>query len=446
MRGRDETDAAPDAGGRERPGGVDRLRLDRLLGGDDTEWLVERVRTRIARGRDLTATVTLSRATDGQRMAVQRLLGRRPAAGRSLTVPLDAVDDVLRRSGVSPHGLRAAVEELRGPVPVHADTAAVEARAWDRAFAPLERACAPRGELAAWCERVRGSGLVRRLLGGPDAAAPELATLSAVVEHLPAAGEGVPVFAARVCGDAHALDHGRPLGTLALGAARALSGLDPADGGTGGTGAEARRELWAAVGLLQDDLSATALAAGLGGDSATATGRALAELRAAGQPAVLTLRQLVRDPPRRPGGAAPVHVCENPAVVAAAADRLGPSCPPLVCTRGQPNAAVLTLLRLLAGGGAVPRYHGDFDWGGVRIANALLRRLAWRPWRYTAADYRAAADAGGGAQLGGTPVDADWDEDLAPAMAESGRRVEEEAVLPGLLADLEEAADPPRSR
>lgn len=449
VEGRDETAAAPGAGDgapesaeAERGGEVDRDRLHRLLGGDDLRWLVERARTRMARGHKLTGTVTLSRAAPEQRAAVQRLLGRRPAPGQSLTVALEAVDAVLRRSGVCPRGLAAAVEELHGPVPVRADTAAAEARAWDLAFAPLEQACAPRGELAAWCTRLRSSGLVRRLLGAPVDAAPELRRLAAAVEHLPSAGEGLAVFAARVCGDAHALDHGRPLGTLALGAARALSGLAAADGEAGG-GAEARRELWAAVGLLQDDLSATVLAAGLPGDAATATGRALAELLAAGQPAVLTLRQLVRDPPRRPGGTAAVYVCENPAVVAAAADRLGPSCPPLVCTRGQPNAAVLTLLRLLSEGGAVPRYHGDFDWGGLRIANALLRRLRWRPWRYTAADYRAAAGAGGGARLGAGTVAAEWDGELEPAMTEVGLRVEEEAVLPWLLADLEKAAEAP---
>ncbi|MEV7466999.1 DUF2399 domain-containing protein [Streptomyces kronopolitis] len=39
------------------------------------------------------------------------------------------------------------------------------------------------------------------------------------------------------------------------------------------------------------------------------------------------------------------------------------------------------------------RYHGDFDWGGLRIAAALLRRVPWSPWRYTAAHYRAAVRA-----------------------------------------------------
>ncbi|WTG38324.1 DUF2399 domain-containing protein [Streptomyces anulatus] len=52
-------------------------------------------------------------------------------------------------------------------------------------------------------------------------------------------------------------------------------------------------------------------------------------------------------------------------------------------------------------------YHGDFDWGGLRIAIALLRRVPWRPWRYTAAHYRAAALARpDGPPLAGQPAEA----------------------------------------
>ncbi len=54
-------------------------------------------------------------------------------------------------------------------------------------------------------------------------------------------------------GRAHALDDGAPLGTLALGAARALAGLAPTEPGE--SLSEARREAWAAVGVLCDELS-----------------------------------------------------------------------------------------------------------------------------------------------------------------------------------------------
>ncbi|MCZ7416349.1 DUF2399 domain-containing protein [Streptomyces sp. WMMC897] len=87
------------------------------------------------------------------------------------------------------------------------------------------------------------------------------------------------------------------------------------------------------------------------------------------------------------------------------------------------------------------RYHGDFDWGGLRIAGALRRRVPWEPWRYTASDYRAVVGAGvglvrGWSRLSGPAAESPWDEGLAVALAEHGVRVEEEAVLPDLLSDL----------
>lgn len=38
------------------------------------------------------------------------------------------------------------------------------------------------------------------------------------------------------------------------------------------------------------------------------------------------------------------------------------------------------------------RYHGDFDWPGLRIAHALHQRIPWTQWRYTAADYVAVVE------------------------------------------------------
>lgn len=156
-----------------------------------------------------------------------------------------------------------------------------------------------------------------------------------------------------------------------------------------------------------------------------------------GEPCVLTLRQLTRRPP----AVAPpiVWMCENPTVLAAAADTLGPACPPLVCLQGQPSAAALTLLRGLHEHGATLRYHGDFDWGGLRIAGVLHRRLPWRPWRYTAADYRAAVSRGTSLSLSplvGTRTESPWEPALAAALAELGARVEEETELDILLSDL----------
>jgi uncharacterized protein (TIGR02679 family) len=420
------------------PAGPDLDRLRRLLGTSELAWLVARVRRRLEFGRDLDGVITHARPSSEERAAVARLLGRSPRTAQSLSVSLTALDEVLRSSGASPDGLAAAVVALTGPVTPRQATVDAEAAAWERAFAPLAEAvdAHPTDGLRAWYRDLRASGLVARLAGGSAAGAvPLLAGLAAVIARLPAEGVGLAAFAARALGDAHALDDDRPLATLTLGAARVLAGVDV------GTGAQWRRETWAAVGLLKDELSTQVMTLGLPGDGETATGRALGALREAGQPAVLTLRQLVRDAPRPLPAGTVVFVCENPAVLATAADTLAAACPPLVCLSGQPSAATLSLLRLLARGEATLRYHGDFDWGGVRIAATLRARVGWQPWRYDTASYCDALDAHPDtAALSGRPMATDWDPPLAAAMTAAGRRVEEELVLDRLLADLANAA------
>jgi uncharacterized protein (TIGR02679 family) len=407
------------------PEPVDRERLARLLGGPDLAWLVDRVRRRMAREEPLTGPVTLADPTPAQRAAAERLLGRAPGAGRSLSVRLDAVDAVLRRSGVGPGGLASAVTALTGPVAGLADIREREERAWRDAYDPLDELTRThRPELADWAERLRGDGLVRRLARTPQAAKNLLGDTAEALRRLPAdPAVSLPVLSNAAFGDSHALDDGTPLATLVLSGVRALTGFPD------GSGAEWRREAWASAGLLKDALSATALTLGLRGSPA------LDWAADEGEPAVLTLRQLTRHPPRT---APPVvRVCENPAVLATAADTLGTACPPLVCLQGQPAAAALTLLRHLHARGTTLRYHGDFDWGGLRIASALLRRVPWHPWRYTAADYRTAVAATPLAPpLNGTPTTAAWDPDLPAALAELGVRIEEETVIDDLLADL----------
>ncbi|WP_131737345.1 TIGR02679 family protein [Actinomadura roseirufa] len=404
---------------------TDADRLRRLLGGPDTAWLVKRVRQRLERGGALTGTVTLAGAVPAQRRAVELLLGRRAGTGASLSVSLDEVDRVLRGSGASPGGLAAAVEILDGPVRDLAREQAAADTAWASAFGPLDEAIAARPELAEWRGRLDSSGLVRRLASGPEDAAGLLRHLASVVRALPASGVPLGLFAAETCGSAHALDDGRPLATLAVSCARALGGLPfRADGG-----AESRRETWAAVGVHLDELSSTVLCLGLPGDAGTATGRMLAAMR--GEPVSLTLRQLRRHTAPMPAGL--VRVCENPVVLTASADALGPACPPLVCCNGRPSAAVWRLLELLSEGGAEFAYHGDFDWGGVAIAAAVRDRVGWQPWRYDAAAYREAASD---TPLAGRPSLTPWDPALVTAMTERGVRVEEEQVLPDLITDL----------
>jgi len=421
----------------------DGSRLHRLLGGESTGWLVRRARDRLEAGRPLIGNVTLAGATVEQRRAIERLTGRSARSGTSLSVSLPEVDRVLRESGAAPGGLAEAVALLTGPLrDLNRDRTDI-ASAWAGAFAPLDGAVAARAELAAWRAWLDATGVVRRLAPSPDLALTLLGQVAAVLRRLPSPGIPIGRLAAECCGDAHALDDGRPAGTLALSAVRALAGLPfAADVGVG-----SRRAVWASAGVHLDELSSLVLCLGLPGDARTPLGRVLGLLREAGQPAVLTLRLLRCHDEALPSGSS-VWICENPVVIAAAADELGSSCPPLVCVGGQPSAAGWRLLDLLAAGNAGFRYHGDFDWGGIRIATAVRQRVAqsgsrWQPWRYDRDSYEAAAtamlaeeDAAPPPRLTGEPVLTPWDPDLATAMAHHDVRVEEELFLDNLLADL----------
>ena len=256
-----------------------------------------------------------------------------------------------------------------------------------------------------------------------------LASALDVLAQLPGRGQTLSTLAATVLGGAHALDAARPVATLVK---RALRLRTPVDD----EAPESERELWASAGIVVGGaVTSTVLVLNLptAGDSASA--RIIDVATRAGQPVWLTLRQLVQEPAQWPVDGCRIHVCENPAVVAEAADRLGARCAPLVCTCGQPSAAVNHLLACLRDAGAEFAYHGDFDWPGLRIANSVMRRFDARPWRYDAAAYRAAA-AAGGMPLAGASVEASWDRALTTAMCEIRVAVPEERVLETLWASL----------
>jgi uncharacterized protein (TIGR02679 family) len=405
-------------------------RLRRLLGGEELRWLVERVRARLERGLSLDGTVTLEGATGAQRRAVARLLGRPVGRGASLHVSLPAVETVLRGAGLAPD-LAAAVQALSGPVTDRAVERSAAERRWATVLAVAERAADHRPALAPWVEWLRGTGVLRRLAGGAPERARELVEQAvAVLDLLPADGQPLSVVAAAGAGDGHLLDPDRPLATLVLRAAAIIGGVSPGDG------AESRRTVWASVGVLAGELTNPVLTLNLPGDPRTATGRALEVWAGSGQPVHLTARQLLRDPPDlealRGRG---VFVCENPSVVAETANRLGGASAPLICANTHPGAAATVLLRQLEAAGARLRYHGDFDWPGITIANGIMARFGALPWRLDAAAYRSAAPPGG-PRLRGSPVAATWDPTLTEAMLALGVKVEEERVLDDLLADL----------
>lgn len=368
-----------------------------------------------------------------ERHALAGLLGR-PVAADRITVDLADLDRRLRGSGAVA-GLVAAADRVRGPLVDRPGRRRARTEAAARVWAAGREALAEAGLGAApwvepWFEDVRRSGALGRV---PSERAER--TLSAAVRcavAFPAASGSVPCgrgeLASLVTGDAHGLDDGSLLGAVTLRAAAAITGTAYPSTAAG------RRALWREVGLLTDEVSTTALTAGL-----RTTARVwLDDRTAAGWESHLTTRDLRRlDLTAPPGGV--VSVCENPRVLEAAIDAGARAA--IVCTMGQPTVVVTTLLERLAAAGTDLRYHGDFDWPGITIGNVLIGAHGCRPWRFGAADYLDALALLAPVvaelpRLGDGAVEACWDRKLTVEMATARRVVHEELVLDGLLADL----------
>ena len=275
---------------------------------------------------------------------------------------------------------------------------------------------------AAWRAGLAADGTLTRLVrrGEPHLAA----QAAAVLDRLPADGTPLPVLAEEVTGDPKALS-GTTLAHLVL---RALALRDDA---AVPAGAEARRALWDSAGVVVDDLASQVLVLNLpaAGDG---LGNWLTDAAARGIPLRVTLQQLTALPVR--ARVERVFVCENPAVLRAAAARLGPRSAPLVCSEGVPSTACWRLLGAAEGTDVL--WRNDFDWAGLRITGAAVHRVAARPWRMGEADYAAALATGDSEPLRGAAAPSPWDPGLAAALTAAGRSVMEERLVADLLADL----------
>ncbi len=397
-------------------------RLQRLLGGDALAVLRKRLRRHFERADPLapSADLRIGKLSPHEHQALALLTGRAPLVAGSMRIDLDALDAALRDAGLA-DSLRDALQRLDGPIVHQAGARAAAQARWSAVADGAEHAA-----LAALLQGASGLGLLKRLAGQDAAAARRLCgRAAAVLQRLPAAGLPRSELAARVLGDAHALDAGQPTATLVLAALRQAEAAS-ADDAT----EDDAREVWARAGVLVNELARPALCLNL-----PLYGSALAD---PGEPAYVSLRRLLRAPPAWAVAGREVFVCENPNLLAIAADRWGARCAPLLCTDGMPAAAQRCLLAQLAAAGARLRYHGDFDWPGVHIGNQLMRVHAAQPWRFGAADYQAALIHAAHAdyRLAGTPVAAVWDAALAPAMQAHGLALAEEALAATLLPDL----------
>ena len=347
----------------------------------------------------------------------------RPRPGCAFRLPLRDLEQALlaTRFGVS---LPEALESVGPPLDPRP-----RRRARERAELEALWEEARRHPLCGVASRASQSGW-RCSVGGVASAASSAAALD-LGARLPA---DPPLertrLAAEATGDPHALDDDRPLSRLLTGQLAFRAGeVRPA-------AASARRALWQRFGVLLDEASADVLTLGLtplpGGPLATAAPgtRGLARPRDAWASSPASAFASRQD--------CEVSVCENVTVLTAAEERYGPACAPLVCVEGWPSSAAWTLLDALAASDATFRYHGDFDWDGLRIAALVRERTGARPWRFDAAAYTASIDRypGRTTPLDGRPPAATAVDPLAAALLAAGRELHEEVVLEELLVDL----------
>lgn len=412
-------------------------RLQRLLGGDKLAPLRRRLRRRFERtpmGKPV-EQLRVAGLTADEHATLASLIGRPQRFSGSLSIDVGLVDAALREAGVAA-SLRDALERLDGPI---ADLAAARLRSQELWSSVIESSNHP--DLAGLLRAPSNVGLLKRLARQDPAAAARLCRQAeAVLNRLPATGLARSQLAAEVLGDAHALDDGRPVATLVLAVLRRPAPpeqnddapMAPGDDGYPQPTAERARDIWATAGILVNELARPALFLNLPVKGS--------DYRDRGEPAYASLRSLLRSPSCWDVLGRDVQVCENPNLVAIAADRLGPRCAPLVCTDGMPAAAQRCLLSQLARAGARLRYHGDFDWPGVHIANHVMREHGARAWQFETVDYLAAIQAASARHrsLEGKPVEASWDKALTAAMQQHRTPIAEESVAAWLLRDLEQ--------
>jgi uncharacterized protein (TIGR02679 family) len=267
----------------------------------------------------------------------------------------------------------------------------------------------------------------------PITAASLLDQAFALLKRLPVHPVPLSVFAATHCGSAHALDDSTSLGRIML---KLLAKQTVND--TLQKKAVKRRQIWESVGIVTDELSSTVLTLNLPATGHTLTDRLLQDHQRCGMPVRLTFRHLRLHRPTFTSQSndrdSRIYICENPSILAEAANRIGANCPPMVCVEGQPSLACWVLLEQLCSRGFRLAYHGDFDWGGIRIANKLYAAFGFEPWRFTSASHRIRSRHH--RELRSPEAEAWWDRTLSETIRIAGVSVEEESAIEELLADL----------
>jgi uncharacterized protein (TIGR02679 family) len=331
--------------------------------------------------------------TADERQQVGRLLGLRWAASEQ-KVTVAALERALGERGSNLRSMAEGDKPLRDRRAERAQARAARDEELENARAALTEAGVA-AHVAAWLTALRRpkttaeplTALMRQTarafvrLPGPDQEPVSLAA-----------------FAAQVAGDPHALDKDRELGRIVALLAEAIT-LDAAEPGcdlasrisaTAATSSERWRAAWESHNVLCDQVSSLVLTLNLRLTGTAPAAALTTAAAAAGEPVWLTLRSLKGQWLPDPSAEQAVYVCENPAIVEAAAEQY-PPCAALICTFGWPSAAAIWLIEGLHHAGTRLLVRADDDPAGQRIVAKVLQHAPTADlWRYR---QRSAAEA-----------------------------------------------------
>ncbi len=371
-------------------------------------------------------TVQLSAAPEMSRLLSAINKSTAELHSRARTSKLDLVDFDNWLSN-SPNGGSGLIDTLNAQSPLQdkkraaADKADIKSRALADARRRLEATVH-----WEWADRWLSSLLKQDGTLGGRVPVDALRSAVRVLEVLPVDGLSLTELAEFACGDPKVLSAGG-VPRLVLDALSLREGISrPVD-------PVGIRLLWETAGVSVDALSSRVILLGYRVSENHTVARWVNEAADQGIPFPLTLDMIARGPLTNVSD--PIFVCENAAVLAAAACTLGGASAPIICSDGQPSSALHALLAGLRPGTEL-HWRNDFDWPGLQMTSRAISRYGAIPWRMDSGAYRATLDTRNSEPLKGHPSTSPWDPALAAAMHESARAVMEERLIPELLHDL----------
>ncbi len=190
------------------------------------------------------------------------------------------------------------------------------------------------------------------------------------------------VLAAKVSGNPHFFDRGRPASQLLIQAVCEKSSLEMPKN------AEEIQKIYETVGIILDEISSTVTVYGIHMVKSGKMYTPLEESEALGEAMTLSLANL-RDAEKIYSHNGVVLVVENEMVYCHLLEKCVKNKISIICTSGQLSRAAQKVLQMLCKEGNVLYYSGDIDPEGLKIADNIWKKYTkqFRLWRMSEEDY-----------------------------------------------------------